>query len=136
MKIIVYLTLCGILFSGVSCKNKKGASLSAPTTAETQTTTPPPGAEDNYRFIVSFYSSGEGSDYKTKEEFDKFLNSYSKKIAFEGVPWGREGEFDYCFKLNELSSSEQTDFIKKSKELLEKSKLVSVDENQKCVHKH
>ncbi len=91
--------------------------------------------DDTYRLVVSFYSIGEGSDYKTKEEFEKFLTGYGKKIAFEPAMWGREGEVDYCLKLNELSAPEQVDFVRKAKELLSKSKLVHVDENAKCVHK-
>lgn len=96
----------------------------------------PSAVEDIYRLVVSFYSIGEGTDYKTKEEFEKFLLGYKKKIAFEPALWGREGEVDYCLKINELTPEEQIDFIRKAKELLSKSKLVHVDENAKCVHKH
>lgn len=97
--------------------------------------TPAP-TEDTYRLVVSFYSNGEGIDVKTKEEYVRFLNNYTKKIAFEPTRWGREGETDYCLKLNELSETDQSEFVKKSKELLNKSTLVHVDENAKCVHKH
>lgn len=92
--------------------------------------------ENTYRLVISFYSIGEGSDYKTKEEFEKFLNTYTKKIAYEPTQWGREGEVDYCLKLNELSLTEQLDFVKKAKELVSKSRLVHVNENAKCVNKH
>ena len=85
---------------------------------------------------VEFYSIGEGIDFKTKEDFDKFLNTYTKKLVYEPASWGREGEIDYCLKINELSPAEQTDFVKKAKELLSRSKLVHVNENAKCVHKH
>ena len=93
-------------------------------------------ADDTYRLAVEFYSTGQGSDYKVKEEFVKFLDSYSKKIAYEPTTWGREGETDYCLKLSELSASEQAEFVKKAKELLAKSSLVHINENAKCVHKH
>jgi hypothetical protein len=96
----------------------------------------PVTVDDNYRLVVSFYSEGQGTDYKTKEEFEKFLNSQTKKISFEPTIWGREGETDYCLKLSELTSAEQMDFVRKAKDLLSKSKLVHVDENAKCVHKH
>jgi len=91
---------------------------------------------DKYRLVVSFYSIGEGIDSKNKENFDVFLKNRSQKIIFEQTPWGREGEVDYCFKLNELTSPEQTDFVKKAKEILGKSTLVRINENEKCVHKH
>ncbi|MEK6615747.1 MAG: hypothetical protein AABZ32_06510 [Bacteroidota bacterium] len=92
-------------------------------------------ADDSYRFVVEFYSIGEGVDYKVKEAFEIFLNSYPKKIAFEPTPWGREGEIDYCLSLSELSSTEQNDFVKKAKDVLSKSKLVHSNENAPCLHK-
>jgi hypothetical protein len=91
---------------------------------------------DKFPLVVSFYSMGQGTDLKVKEEFEKFLNSYPKKISYEPIHWGREGETDYCLKLSELSSSEQETFIKKAKEILKKSSLVYVNEQAKCVNKH
>lgn len=90
----------------------------------------------NYPIIVSFTSKASGIDTKAHEEFQKFLSTYPKKIVFEPTHWGREGETDYCLKLNELSMGEQTDFINKVKKLLAKSSLVIVSENAECVHKH
>lgn len=92
--------------------------------------------DNTYRLVVSFYSKGEGPDQKNKQEFEKFLSNQPKKIAFEPTTWGREGEVDYCLKLNELSGTEQTDFVRKAKELLSKSQLVHVNENAQCVNKH
>jgi len=91
--------------------------------------------EDIYRLVVSFYSKGEGVDLSHKAEYEKFLNNQPKKIAFEPTTWGREGETDYCLKLNELTTDEQSNFVKKSKEILNRSTLVHVNENAKCVHK-
>ena len=118
----------------LACKSKKNTTTAASAAAPVQQQALP--ADDSYRIAVSFYSIGEGIDNKTKAEFENFLNTYPKKIAFEPTHWGREGEIDYCLKLSELSASEQADFVKKAKELLSKSKLVHVDENAKCVHKH
>jgi len=92
--------------------------------------------EDTYRLVVQFYSKGEGIDNKANEAFVKFLDSNSKKIAYEPTHWGREGEIDYCLKLSELSPLEQDEFVKKAKDLLVKSSLVHVNESAKCVHKH
>lgn len=91
---------------------------------------------ETYRLVVSFYSKGEGIDGKINEAFVKFLDSNSKKIAYESTHWGREGEIDYCLKLSELSPSEQDEFVKKAKDLLAKSLLVHIDESVECVHKH
>jgi hypothetical protein len=88
------------------------------------------------RYVVSFYSIGEGIDGKVKDEFVKFLESYPKKIAYTLAHWGREGEIDYCLGLNELSTTEQTEFIRKAAAILSKSKLVHTQENAKCNHTH
>src|SRR2546430_1712134 len=134
MKTILRLTVLGILLLPfAACGGKKTATATAPPAAPPVAQTAP---DDSYRLVVSFYSEGGGVDMKTKDEFEKFLNSNAKKIAFEPTRWGREGETDYCLKLSELSSSEQADFVKKAKELLSKTKLVHFDENAKCVHKH
>lgn len=86
----------------------------------------------NYRLTVSFYSKGEGTDYKTREEFDKFLEEFSPSVAVEKKRWGREGESDYCFKLSELTKAQQDDFVGKAKAILSKSQLVHIKENVPC----
>lgn len=84
------------------------------------------------RLIASFYSIGEGTDRVTREEFEKFLESYSPKVAFDLKRWGREGETDYCLKLKELNASQKEDFVRKAKAILQKSKLVHIKENAPC----
>ncbi len=137
MKIITHLAIFSIvLFAFTSCKSKKNAAAtSSSNTAQQQTTITPP-AEDSYPLVVEFYSEASGIDGKSQDEFLKFLESYPKKIAYSPTHWGREGEVDYCLKLSELSTSEQADFVKKAKETLINSKLVHINENAKCVHKH
>src|SRR6185369_17109930 len=66
----------------------------------------PAAPDESYRLVVEFYSAGGGIDYKTQADFDKFVTTYTKKVAFEHTSYGREGETDYCLKLNELSASE------------------------------
>jgi len=138
MKTITQLAICSIvLLSFISCKSKKNATVASKTTTQTtasNSSTPP--AEDTYRLVVEFFSIGQGIDLKTQEEFEKLLSSNSKKIAYEPTHWGREGEVDYCLKLSELSTLDQADFVKKAKETLINSKLVHINENAKCVHKH
>jgi hypothetical protein len=95
-----------------------------------------PATAETYRLVVSFYSTAGGIDTKVNGEFEKFLSSYPKKTAYEPTHWGREGEVDYCLKLSELSTTEQSDFIKKAKDVLNKSTIVHINENAGCVHKH
>lgn len=89
----------------------------------------------NYDLVLSFYSIGAGIDNEAKESYDKFLDSYRDKVSVEETRWGREGEVDYCLKLSGLSEGEKNDFVEKSRNLLEKSKLVHINENAPCVHK-
>jgi hypothetical protein len=89
----------------------------------------------NYGLVISFFSPGNGIDHTTKDAYDKFLEGYKNKVEVEQYHWGREGETDYCLKLSSLSAAERTDFIAKSKAILEKSNRVHIDENASCVHK-
>ncbi len=94
---------------------------------------------NNYRFTVSFYSKGGGTDYKMKEKYLNFIKEFQQKkslvLIYEITTWGKEGETDYCFKLLELTSPEQDQFVKGSKELLKESGLVIIEENTTCRHK-
>jgi hypothetical protein len=67
---------------------------------------------------------------------DVFISRYQlenkKELKFEAVPWGREGEVDYCFMLSELSAKEQSRFINALKDQLKFSELVQITENQPC----
>jgi len=95
--------------------------------------------DNNYRLIVSFISIGEGTDIKAHENFDAFMSSWqtenNKTLVVDKVPWGREGEVDYCFKLNELDKDSQAKFVSKVQDAVKDSKLVQISENQPCMHK-
>ena len=134
------IIISSVLLSIDSCKNKKGTTQQTTTTNNTPTpvvsqpinTSSTPKEGETVRFVVSFYSIGQGIDGKANDEFVKFLDSYPKKIAYEPKHWGREGEIDYCLALSELSSAEQLEFVKKANTILGKSKLVHQNENVKC----
>jgi hypothetical protein len=95
--------------------------------------------EDVYRFTVVFFSKGEGTENKYMTAFEDFIGVFAgkvgKNIDYEKTGWGREGETDYCLRLNELTPQEQADFIVQTKEVLKGAKLVHVYENQPCMHK-
>ena len=90
-------------------------------------------AENICRFNVSFISIGSGTDKNARQLFLDFIKDYevknSKKLVVDVVPWGREGEVDYCFKLTELKVDDQNNFILNIKELLKQSKLVRYSED-------
>lgn len=90
---------------------------------------------ENYRFIVSFYSIGEGVDAFSHRKFIAYLLDYKRKnkaVYAEEAPWGREGEVDYCMKLIELNAVEQADFIKNLKTELVEARWVHYYENKPC----
>lgn len=91
---------------------------------------------DVYRFGISFYSIGAGIDVEAKKSYLKFLREFEEKnkvtIHYEIAPWGREGETDFCFKLNELDAKGQVKFIQESKENLKGVEHVHFTENEVC----
>ena len=156
MKTILHfhlIAISSILLSVDSCNNKKESTTTSPTTysqpqttttssstttatpTPTPTVTPAPPKDENVRFVVSFYSIGQGIDSKTNDEFVKFLDTYPnpKKINYTPSHWGREGEVYYCLALKELTPIEQEEFIRKAKKIL--STNVNASENSACSHK-
>lgn len=119
--------------SGNSTKNKKNEAVNTSTNSNQPIT-------DNYRFIVSFISKGAGKDSKLLETYTTFLTEYGKRnnlsISKEVITWGREGEKDFCFKLSELSSEKQIEFVNESKTILKDSELIIVTENSKSKNKN
>ncbi|MFA7327573.1 MAG: hypothetical protein WC121_12960 [Candidatus Kapaibacterium sp.] len=120
MKILL-LIICALTL--LSCKSTNETDQKVePTTEQVEAY--------NVRFIVSFISIGSGIDNKAKSSFVDLLKS--KDLEFNSVNWGREGEFDYCLKLDELDSANQVSFIEEVKQLLSGSELVRYKENATC----
>lgn len=94
--------------------------------------------EQNYRFIVSFFSVSAGPDNEGMRAFDDWVARYSEKrgiqIKYEKTSWGREGETEYCFLLNEMTPAEQTEFVASAREQLKSASRVNTYENQPCKH--
>jgi hypothetical protein len=111
----------------------ESTSTSDPADAGTETTG---GAV--YRFIVSMYSIGEGTDLEAANAMQAYLTEYRARTGLKlpvfAVPWGREGEVDFCFTLDELNPSAQKEFIAGLKQKLEFSNLVQYAENERCSH--
>lgn len=91
---------------------------------------------NNCRFVISFYSIGQGSEYLISNAFEDSIGSYSlkfgKNIDYKKTAWGREGEIDFCLKLNELSPEEQKEFISMTRSQLKIAKWVNIFENYPC----
>ena len=125
-KIVLFLLLVIFTFS---CNNSKKI---ADNTLATE------NSKNNsiYRFTISFFSKGGGTDRKARSEFESFLENFNKKnevnLQFIKTTWGREGEVDYCFQLEELKKKKQIAFIKECEDLLKDSKLVHFQEFSEC----
>jgi hypothetical protein len=86
--------------------------------------------------VVSFYSKGEGIDYKMRQKFEGFMADAleTRKLNLNplSVPWGREGEVDFCLMLNELTPRQQKDLVAEIKNMMKGHELVRVSENSRC----
>ncbi len=129
LRMIKLFTLSLSIIFAIACNSSKKtiANKSAQSTTVKDST---------YRFNVSFISIGSGIDSKAKQQFNEFVEQFNNKnkvtITPEITTWGREGETDYCIKLEELSSEIQKIFINETKELLKNSKLIRYSENSMC----
>ncbi len=121
------ILLLGVVMFSFACKHIKS----------TEKTTEP--APTTYRAIVSFGSSGSGIDSKTLASLESYIISFGKAegktLTYDKVPWGKEGEVDYCFSLSELSKGKQGDFVNGLKNVTKSSKLVTIQENVVSAHK-
>jgi hypothetical protein len=114
------------------------------TIKEERITTPPAkvsvrvGVKDtlSFAYLVSFYSPGDGIDAQGAQAFEAFLQHEQKesaeKISYIRVPWGREGERDYCIRLNGLSDTEATAFAEAMNKVLRQAQKVNVLKDQPC----
>jgi hypothetical protein len=96
-------------------------------------------AENMFRLTVSFYSTASGAEAPMMRKLEDFVGEFAEKnktnVDYEKSHWGREGESDYCFKLNELSADKQKDFILQVSDVLKEAKWVHINENQPCMHR-
>ncbi|NNC85165.1 MAG: hypothetical protein HKN75_03725 [Bacteroidia bacterium] len=95
--------------------------------------------EQEYRIIISFISWGAGVDPKARNIMDRCMSENQEnteiEVAFEDMPWGREGEVDFCFTLSELGEEEQESFVDSMKKAFEGNELVQIYENSPAIHK-
>lgn len=117
------------------------ASLSGSANATTMPQTTPKSltreeaksAPESFRLMVTFISIGAGTDPDAKVLLDNYIADYKtrtgKQPNYIMIPWGREGEVDCCFKLDELSSTEQADFINGLRNSMKSRELIQVNEN-------
>ena len=91
--------------------------------------------EQIFRVVVSFISRGEGTDQNARPMLDSYVTLFQEKYGLlainQQLPWGREGEVDNCFLLNDFSPMQQITFIQGLNDLFKENDLVHIDENQR-----
>ncbi len=106
---------------------------------DTLVKTSKPDTSGIYRLVVTFASKGSGIDFKTKEALDRYQEQFQDKyklvINKDSYNWGREGEVDFCFRLENLKPALQQEFIYGVQELLKNNTLIFMEENTVCRHK-
>lgn len=140
MQMKLYLNILLIIAFGLSqCKNHEKAVKASPSETMTRSELKTDSITDDlYRLTVSFYSIGMGTENDFIQRFEDSIGTFSgkvnKTIDYSKNSWGREGETDFCLKLNELSEKEQLEFIQETRKLLQDAKWVHVNENAPCRH--
>lgn len=123
------LVLAAICISFFACANSKKTTKEI---ANSQANV----AASKTHFTVSFISIGAGPDTKARMAYDQYIAAFEQKnkvqLSVEKVNWGREGETDYCFDLNNLNNKQQTIFVAESKAKLSESKLIRFSQKMTC----
>ena len=69
-------------------------------------------------------------------QFIEFLNSYTGSVIYEEIPWGKEGEIDFCITFIGPSTEKEHEFIVESRKLLAASDRVNIHEDHACWYKN
>lgn len=135
--LLITLSLTIALWSACHTPKKASNSEVKPEVKPATEVTKPvetPKKEQICRLNVSFISIGEGTDPKAKETLNLVLKNwqerFSKSFQKETISWGREGETDFCFQLEELTTEQQGIFVDEIKTSFEGNNLVQISENQ------
>lgn len=118
----------------VACKSKKSV---AQVSASSDTLVgPPAGPNDTIRLSVSFFSPGSGINRDAYKKLERHIELFEEengiKLTTYKVPWGREGEVDFCFKLSTIDNKKAEAFVTSVKNLLSGAEKVNIKENCSC----
>jgi len=123
-----YILLITITAFSMSCKNTKKVSANTVESSTTEISKQTKVKEGG--LTVSFISLGAGVDLKIKTKVDDAISAFEKsnsiKIVYEREAWGREGEFNYNFDLENLSTSQKEELHKILKETIGTTNMVHI----------
>lgn len=125
-KLYFLIPIMALTFVSISCKTKKKTVVSNDISVSDHVV--------KYRVIISFISKGAGTDSKLNEAITNYIAGHSKHPANFIVKWGREGENDQCYLLNEFTKEEQKTFIEGLKKIVNGSDMALIIENSAIIH--
>jgi len=88
----------------------------------------------SFDFVVSFASIGAGIDDQTRAEFVALLERLGDDVRYAEVPWGMEGEVDYCIDLTERTDAQAPAIEAELRQLAERGKYVTIEKDRTCPH--
>ncbi len=141
MRILVPTVLASLFLTACPSKPTPPPTASAtPSPTATATASPVPTADTGtttagapeYALVVSFYSPGNGTDAEAFARLEKLIAEHPKKPSRTTTRWGREGEHDECFTLQELGEAERAEFIAAVKKSMSTSNRVNINEKGEC----
>ncbi len=140
MHLIQLLMICSLTIAACGSSKKSTEKEKVSDQAANQNSMTTQSQDNKFRLIVSFISIGEGTDPDARKIMDGVIEKWNKKsgktIEMESMPWGREGEVDFCFRLSELSSADQATFVQEMKKAMEGRSLIQFAENQESRFKN
>lgn len=85
-------------------------------------------------YWVSFYSIGGGIEISKAESFNALMQELEADgtVKVERVPWGREGELDFCIDFLKLDSKRKEEIIQQIQSKLRGAKHVHQKLNGEC----
>ncbi len=87
-------------------------------------------------YKVSFISIGGGIDHDAIKSCKEFVAAFEKQhrtaVPLKIASWGREGEKDFCFYLQDMSAEKAKTFIAELEDNLKGSSLIRYKYNCKC----
>jgi hypothetical protein len=136
-----HLILIVALVVACSCKSHKDQQSTAKNESVTMPDSVTKAAKEKtimsmpvHRVVVSFISIGAGPDSRGREMLARYLDESETKfkveLSYVSKGWGREGESDFLFPLDELNESQQKEFVAGLKELFKDNELIHIEENR------
>jgi len=133
-KMRYWIALAVFMLFGIACKSKKQLADKEPVINDVVSATANPN--DSIRLNVAFNSPGSGINGQALKQLkgyiERFETDNNLTLTYYQIPWGREGEVDFCFKLSTIDSKKAEEFVTGVKNLIGKADRVTMKENCNC----